>query len=161
MNSKKCKLQYKNQLDMKANYRRFARLLFSLIIIALILYSCEEAADLIGNATVQKIVGNWTCIEDIARKKSTMESYVVEIVADPENASGILIYGIYGLGSDIYAKADVFGSTITINDNVTGGFQISGTGIIEPNYKEINWTYSVDDGSGVDENFTAIYTKVE
>jgi hypothetical protein len=142
-------------------YTRLTGIFFSLFMLVALLNSCEETQDLIGNITVQKLVGSWDCYEDVARKKSTLESYTVEIVADPENASGILIYGVYGLGNDVYAKADVAGSTITINDNVAGGFQISGTGIIASDYKEINWTYSVDDGSGVDDHFTAVYTKVE
>ena len=143
------------------NYAKLTGLFFSLVMLVTLLNSCEETQDLIGNITVQKLVGDWDCYEDVARKKSTMESYTVQIAADPENASGILIYNIYGLGDEVYAIANVTGSTITINDNVAGGFQISGTGIIASDYKEINWTYSVDDGSGVDDNFTAVYTKVE
>jgi hypothetical protein len=140
---------------------RFSGLLVSTVGLFFLVNSCEVGNDLIGNALVQKIEGTWSCIEDVARKKSTLETYEVEIASDPENASGILVYNIYGLGEEIYAKADVGDMTITINDNVPGGFQISGTGIIDNNYKVINWSFSVNDGSGVSENFTAVYSKVD
>jgi hypothetical protein len=138
------------------------RPLSSLFVLIMIMSSCEVAEEILGgNVIITKLEGSWMCDEDNGKRKSVMEIYEVEISADPNNENGILIYNIYGLGVGIYAKADVNGKTISINDDVTGGFHILATGNISSDFENINWTFSVDDGSGVPENFTAVYTKID
>jgi hypothetical protein len=138
------------------------RLLSALFVLILIMNSCEVAEEILGgNVTIEKLEGSWMCDEDNGKRKSVMEMYEVEISADPNNENGILIYNIYGLGEGIYAEAGVSGKTISINDDVTGGFHISATGNVTSDYENINWSFSVDDGSGVPENFTAVYTKID
>lgn len=138
------------------------RSLSSLIGLIMIMSSCEIAEEILGgNVTIAKLEGSWMCDEDNGKRKSVMEMYEVEISTDPNNENGILIYNIYGLGEGIYAEAGVSGKIISINDDVTGGFHISATGNVSSDFENINWTFSVDDGSGVPENFTAVYTKID
>ena len=42
-----------------------------------------------------------------------------------------------------------------------GGFTVSGSGDIQADWNEIIWSYIVDDGSGLDNQVTAIYTRQE
>jgi len=54
-----------------------------------------------------------------------LELYEVEIIANPNDDNGIVIYNIYGLGDGIYAEATVNRMTISLDDYVTGGFHIT------------------------------------
>jgi len=70
----------------------------------------------------------------------------------------VIIDNFYGLQTA--ARANVVGMSLIIpNQNLEGDFDVSGSGIISSNHKEIDMTYEVDDGSGVIDNATALYTK--
>lgn len=130
--------------------------LLSLIIIA---GSCEVAEDLVGgNATVAKLEGEWTCDEDSEIYKSTTSVYSVAISPDPDNENGVIIDNFYGISAAVYAGVSGM-SLIISNQTVSGGYEISGSGIISSGYDVINWNYTVDDGSGVIDHVTAVYTK--
>ena len=135
------------------------RVAASLILITLTLASCELAEELTGGAaTVAKIEGEWTCDEQSEIYKSTAEIFTVVISADPDNPSGIIIDNFYGL--NVPAKATVSGMGLIIsNQTLEGGFAVSGSGTISSDYKEINLSYTVDDGSGTSDHCTAVLTK--
>jgi hypothetical protein len=122
-------------------------------------HSCEIASELTGAAaTIDKIEGEWSCDEQSSIYKATAEVYAVYISPDPDNASGVIIDNFYGLQTA--AKANVVGMSLIIpNQTLEGGFVVSGSGIISSNYKVIDMTYKVDDGSGVIDNVTAAYTR--
>jgi hypothetical protein len=128
-------------------------------IAALAVNSCEVADDIIGNASVAKLTGEWTCDETSEFFKSTLEIYTVYISPDPDKDNGIIIDNFYALG-DIGVRATVSGSSVIIGtQTVEGGFTIAGSGSISSNSEEISWVYTVDDGSGVVDHVTAVYTK--
>ncbi len=130
-----------------------------LIIAVILAGSCEVADDLLGlNATVSKIVGEWTCDEDSEIYKSTTSVYSVAISPDPDNDFGVIIDNFYGISAAVYASVSGM-SLIISNQTVSGGYEISGSGIISSGYDVINWNYTVDDGSGVIDHVTAVYTK--
>jgi hypothetical protein len=138
---------------------RIPRHLFILLGLAVMINSCEVADELLGgNATVAKLEGVWTCDETSEIFKSTTSVYSVTLSADPDNVNGIIIDNFYGI--DVAVFADVAGMTLIIDDQTAeGGYEISGSGTISSNYEEINWSYTVDDGSGVVDHVTAVYTK--
>ena len=137
----------------------FSRLVYILLGVVLIINSCDVAEDLLGgNPTVAKLEGDWTCDETSEIFKSTSSVYAVTISADPDNDSGIIIDNFYGISAAVYAT--ISGMSLNIESQTAeGGYTISGSGIIASNYQEINWTYNVDDGSGVVDHVTAVYTK--
>lgn len=131
-------------------------MLFSTLVI---IQSCEIADELTGGAaTVAKIEGEWTCDEQSEIYKATAEVYSVTLSPDADNSSGVIIDNFYGLQAS--AKASVSGMSLIISDQtIEGGFSVSGSGTISSNYREINLNYTVDDGSGVVDHVTAVYTK--
>lgn len=137
----------------------YPRLLMAFVSIMLLLGSCEIAEDLAGgNATVAELEGEWTCDETSEIYKSTTSVYSVSISPDPDNENGVIIDNFYGLGAAVYA--DVSGMNLVVNlQTASGGYEVSGSGVISNNYREINWVYNVDDGSGVIDHCTAVYTK--
>jgi hypothetical protein len=146
---------------MKRYLQSTARKLFLLafIIPFLFTYSCETIDTLTGSAaTVAKLEGDWTCDETSEIFKATTEVYTVTLSADADNDAGVIIDNFYGLNAS--AKAKVSGMSFIIpNQNVEGGFSVSGSGAISSNFEKITLSYEVDDGSGTVDHVTAVYTK--
>ncbi len=142
-----------------ANKLSFSRLVNIMLGVLLVMNSCDVADDLLGgNPAVAKLEGEWTCDETSEIFKSTSSVYAVTISADPDNDNGIIIDNFYGINAAVYAT--ISGMSLNIESQTAeGGYTISGSGIIASNYQEINWTYIVDDGSGVVDHVTAVYTK--
>lgn len=133
--------------------------MLSVLCLLLLISSCEIADDLVGvNATVAKLEGEWTCDENSEIYKSTSSVYSVTISPDPDDDNGVIIDNFYGVNAAVYASVSGMNLIIS-NQTAEGGYEISGSGIIASNYEEINWTYNVDDGSGVIDHVTALYTK--
>jgi hypothetical protein len=156
------KLSRINETDMDEYIKIMKVIRFSLIffIIAMISNSCELTEDLIDiNPLVSELKGEWLCDENSEIYKATKEVYMVYISPDADNPNGLIIDGFYQLG-DIGLKATVLNTSISIHSQtVEGGFTISGSGIVASNHKRIDWTYNVDDGSGVIDHVTAVYTR--
>ncbi len=142
---------------LKTALRKLVFLAF--IIPFLVTYSCEVVDELTGGAaTVAKLEGEWTCDEQSEIFKATAEVYTVTLSADADNSSGVIIDNFYGLNAS--ARANVSGMSLIIpNQDVEGGFSVSGSGTISSNFEKINLTYTVDDGSGTVDHVTAVYTK--
>ncbi|HJZ39761.1 MAG TPA: hypothetical protein VJ203_05295 [Bacteroidales bacterium] len=139
---------------------RLIGIVVSLFVLILLINSCEIAEDIGGiNATVAKLEGEWTCDEESEFFKATKEIYTVYISPDADNYDGIIIDGFYNLG-DLGLKATLSGKTVTIPlQTLSGDFTVTGSGIISSNLEEIEWAYNVDDGSGVIDHVTALYSK--
>ena len=122
--------------------------------------SCEML-DIDSNLTIaERLEGRWLVEEDTPLK-STDDFYRVYIDISPVDSNRILIDNFYGINSgSVYA--DISGMTLNLPvQNLQGGFTIYGSAIISANYKKITWDYFVDDGSGIWEKVSAIYTKEE
>lgn len=146
---------------MKRYLQTTERKLFLLVFIIpfLFTYSCDTIDTLTGSAaTVAKLEGEWTCDEQSEVLKATSEVYTVTLSADADNESGMIIDNFYGLNAS--AKANVSGMSFIIpNQNVEGGFSVSGSGTISSNFEKITLSYNVNDGSDVLDHCTAVYTK--
>ncbi|MCK5464994.1 MAG: hypothetical protein KAI95_18335 [Bacteroidales bacterium] len=129
--------------------------------LAFLAYSCE---DLLGPDTGDdrdSLVDTWKVIEESSPLKSEQGAYWVEIEKHPDKQDMVLIYFFHGLGDDVYAEASLSGSTLTLGSQVLqGGWTIQGSGEIQKNWNEINWTYTADDGSSVKDQVTAVYTRI-
>jgi len=128
----------------------------------IIIYSCELIDDNPATGDVrERIEGQWKCDENSQIYKSTELVYWVYIDPDPGDTIKVIISNFYNLGFDIYVYAKINSLNLSISQQTTkDGYKIlSGSGNISSNYKEINWSYRVDDGSGEIDNVTATYTK--
>jgi hypothetical protein len=132
-----------------------------LVVLAFLAGSCE---DLFGPDTGDdrdKLVDTWKVTEQSNPLKSEQGAYWVEIEKHPDNQNMVRIYFFHGLGDDVYAEASLGGSTLTLASQVLqGGWTIQGSGEIQKSWNEIHWIYTADDGSGVLEQVTAVYTRI-
>jgi hypothetical protein len=139
----------------------FKTLFPSTLFLAAIMLSCEEIENLATEDIREKIEGQWTCDETSEYFKSTAEIFTVYISPHPDDAALVLIDNMYGLGFDVPAVARISNRNLFINtQNIGDGFTITGSGTISSNFNEINWNYSVDDGSGTIDNVTAVFTRL-
>ena len=140
------------------NIMKFAGML---LLLGFMAYSCE---DLLGPDTGDdrdKLVDTWKVAEESSPLKSGQGAYWVEIEKHPDNQNMVRIYFFHGLGDDVYAEASLGGSTLTLGSQVLqGGWTIQGSGEIQKSWNEIHWTYTADDGSGVIDQVTAVYTRI-
>ena len=147
-----------NIIKHHLNFLKFPGIL---VMLAFLAYSCE---DLLGPDTGDdrdKLVDTWKVIEESSPLKSEQGAYWVEIEKHPDKRNMVLIYFFHGLGDDVYAEASLSGSTLTLGSQVLqGGWTIQGSGEIQKNWNEINWTYTADDGSSVIDRVTAVYTRI-
>jgi len=122
--------------------------------------SCEFAEDLAGT-DAGKLEGVWQCEEESELLKSTsgIFYYEVTILQDEDVSNRIIIFNFYQLGPYVSAEATVSGLRINMNTELEGGFTANGTGTLSSNYKRIDWTYSVNDGSDVLDHVSATYTR--
>ena len=123
------------------------------------LSSCEDLlTELDTGDPRENLVDTWKCDEQNAYYKSAREVYYVEISKHPNDTSRVLIYNFFNVDAD--AEAILQGKTLILPQQILeGGYQVSGTGEISGNWKEILWTYQVDDGSGIPNEVSAVYTK--
>ncbi len=132
----------------------------SLMLMVLTL-SCEELADLNAEDIRERLEGQWQCDETSEYFKSTAEVFSVYISPHPDDSDKVLIDNFYELGYSVSAVATVSGRNLYINTQTIGdGFTVIGSGTISSNYSVIEWTYSVEDGSGTNDNVKATYTKL-
>jgi hypothetical protein len=137
---------------------RFAGIL---LILGMLTYSCE---DLLGPDTGDgrdNLVDTWKVTEVSSPLKSELGAYWVEIEKHPDKQNAVMIYFFHGLGDDVYAEAILSGTTLTLElQELTGGWTVQGSGEIKKNWNEINWSYTADDGSGMIDQVTAVYTRI-
>jgi len=127
----------------------------------LIAVGCEELLTELGNDDLgEKLTGSWLCDESEGYLKSVEEIYHVELFLDPDDSTKILIFNFFNLDPDISAEAILSVNRLILPvQTLEGGFTISGSGTIAKSNTQIDWEYSVNDGSGKDYEMSAIYTK--
>lgn len=131
------------------------------VISLLLAESCELENGDIFVTTTERLEGQWQCDENSSLYKSTLDFYMVYIEIHPINADQILIENFYGLGRDVDVVATINGMTINLpHQTTTDGYIVYGSGSISSKYDEISWRYHVDDGSGLEDQVDALYTKV-
>jgi hypothetical protein len=129
-----------------------------------ILILCNGCEDLLNefnsNDPRTRITGLWLCEESNDYLKSVEETYYVEIDPHPSDSSRVLIANFFNIDDD--AEAILSGSQLSLPvQMLQGEFTVRGVGSIAKNSEQINWTYYVDDGSGVEYKITAVYKKQE
>ena len=133
----------------------------SIAIIALLSTSCE---DLLPGLLEQRsrLVDDWRVDESITGNKSTNEIYRVTITEHSEDSTKVLISNFYNVGNGAIAEAVLSGKNLTLHSQILqGGFTVSGSGEIQSSWDEIVWSYSVDDGSGIADYFSATFSRME
>lgn len=115
-----------------------------LIFFALFFAACvdENTVDPDEDAR-DKFARNWNCKETC---EGQITYYNSNITKEPNNTSQVLIYNLYSLGANNFAKATVSGNSITIPQQTIDVFSVSGSGTYAGNKIEFN--YVVNDGSG-------------
>jgi hypothetical protein len=145
---------------MDKNKNRYS-LYCLIILIILFTAGCEDLLNDLGNGDPRdRVTGSWLCDESEGYLKSVEETYHVEIYLDPDDSTKVLIFNFFNLDPDISAEAILSGSRLVLSgQTLEGGFTISGSGLISKSNTQIDWEYSVNDGSGKDYDITAVYTK--
>ena len=136
---------------------------FWLIVIIFFLSACEN--ELTGDVDLaEAIEGQWNVEEDSEVMGTSGYSVYIGIYSD--DSSSVSISNFYQLSYDSDPViGDISDNRIELRPNqVINSLGVSytvksGTGTITNDYKNIDWEYNVDDGSGVIDNATAIYTK--
>lgn len=145
---------------MNKNRRRYSLILL-VMAISIFATGCEDIFnDIVNGDSREKLAGSWLCDESEGYLKSVAETYIVEIYLHPDDSSKVLIFNFLNLDPDISAEANLSGNRLILPVQILeGGFTVSGSGLISKNSTQIDWEYSVDDGSGEDFDVTAVYTK--
>lgn len=135
-------------------------LLCLVVLIIMFAGGCEDLLTDLGNDdSRERITGSWICDESEGYLKS-LETYPVEIYLHPDDSTRVLIFNFFNLDPDISAEAILSGSRLILpGQTLEGGFTISGSGLISKSNAQIDWEYTVNDGSGEDYELTALYTK--
>ena len=118
--------------------------LFCMLLSGMILTSCESLEELGPDS----IYDTWYCIETSEIYGQT--NYYVDLSQHPSEDGKVILDNFYNLGLGKEVIAELSGSYIAIPSQVVDGNTIAGSGSIASDYKTINFTYTVDDGGGVD-----------
>ena len=132
------------------------RALLYILAFGFLLTSCEE--DIINPDfdLRDEYTGQW-----IVQESSTFfgdQSYTVEVSKSDTAASDIWVSNFYGLGSSTITVVELVDNSLLVPVQNVAGSELSGTGQSDLNVTSIEWTYGVNDGSGVD-NCTATWTR--
>jgi hypothetical protein len=122
-----------------------------LIIPIFFLASCEK------DEKRTSVIGTWQCVE--VGTVSTPNPYFVDIAYDYNDTTRLILYNFYNIGYSSEIIAEYEGNKITLISQVVGGYSFVGEGVVSSNYKEIEWQYEVDDGSGMIDYVSAVYSR--
>ncbi|MCF8335131.1 MAG: hypothetical protein K9H65_00885 [Bacteroidales bacterium] len=141
------------------NCWRVGFLLFVVVIVGSVSVSCE------GERTpaelIEALEGDWKVEENSSRYPES--TYYVTISISGQDSSRIYISNFYELEGEV--AANVEGQNINLIEdqdiimNITTYTILSGRGRITDDYRQIDWSYQVDDGSGEIDEVEAVYTK--
>jgi len=108
--------------------------------------SCEKFS-----GDTDSISGAWRCFED---SEMGFRQYNVSIfrAGTGYDTTYFIINNFNNLGQELETLVQLKDTVITIK--LMDGYNVSGTGYVSKNFKEINWTYSVSSTF-----FTARYSK--
>ena len=149
------------EMKRSMNYR-FVHQVLTLALLSFACISCEDLLSNLNQDARSRLIDAWKVDESGSSYKSGLEIYWVEISKHPTDSARILISNFYNVGGQSSAKATLAGRALTLPlQTLTGGFSISGSAEIQEDWNKITWTYSVDDGSGIPDGITAVYTRLE
>ncbi|UCG26743.1 MAG: hypothetical protein JSV24_07110 [Bacteroidales bacterium] len=127
--------------------------LTGLFLFIMFLISCETLEEL----EYDSIFDTWLCEEN--SEVFGNSTYYVDISEHSSDSTVIIIDNFYNLGYGIEVTAQKSGLSLTIPSQVADGNTITGNGYISANYRTINFSYTVNDGSGELDHVTAVYTR--
>jgi hypothetical protein len=132
-----------------------------LLAVLLIVQGCIDfTGDDLPSGDRDILIDSWKCTESDTYLKSAMAVYWVHIYEHPDDSTKILIYNFFDLDENVAATATVSGKNLTLpRQTLEGGFTFNGTGRVSQDAEKIDWTYFLDDGSGVEVEITAVYTR--
>ncbi len=137
---------------------------FLFVLFVFAIQSCEpKEEDIVRQDIRDRIAVSWKCDEKSSVFDKIIKSvYTVDIKKDSITQDMIKIFNFYQLGYDKFVQAKMNENKIVISNQLLDGNIINGTGIVSDNYKQIDWVYYVDDGSGTSiDTCTAIYTLLQ
>ena len=108
--------------------------------------------------TANDLVGTWTCLE-ICKKDNTSSTFTVTISKGASN-SQIIITDFAHLGSSATATATISGNNIDFASQTVSTCSLTNaSGTINDKKTTINLDYTIDDGSGIVDDYSATLTK--
>ncbi len=129
-----------------------ARHIFSILLLSIFLSSCtEEDNDF-------DITGSFTCVETISGSANSLPPFNVNVTKDQTIKGNFEINNFNNLGLGVKVYVVLINNNIELPMQTVSGFTFQGTGNVVNN-GFFTMGYSVDDGSGVTENFSANFTK--
>lgn len=142
----------------------FSKYFILVAFICTFVYSCkpDDPVDPVPVDPRDKITGSWKC--DEVSEVGGSQTFTVNISNHSSDSTKIWIENIYGLSTStnkVSAYAILSNTTLSISIQtvVNDTYIINGNGTISSNFKTINFSYQVNDGSGDLDNVTAVYTK--
>ncbi len=144
--------------------RRVAFILWSFMVFMAVL-RCEQARQ--SPASAEALEGRWRVDENSEFFKSTKGIYYVDISLSPEDSSTVYIENFYNVGYDNAIAAHVSARRIELEPGQEASISGSvytiqkGAGDITSDYQYIDWSYEVDDGSGMIDHVTATYSRAD
>jgi len=138
-----------------------------LLITCILFTACIPLEDTVS------LEGQWSCEETseiyMAGKSGSGETgkqgmkgtsvFPVYIAQDALSSNAYYIDNFYNMGSGKQVSFTVFGRSITIALQTTEGIEFIGTGTISTDYNTIELAYTADDGGGLIDHVTSIYTR--
>lgn len=151
-----------NHIRLQFDRKRATRAFLLLVLLMVSLTSCEELLNLPGGIGRGRLVDLWLVNENLTSRKSAMEVYYVEIREHPSDSARILIANFLNVDSGTDAEAILSGRQLTLpTQTLEGGYTVSGTGDVSDDWERIDWSYNVNDGSGIHDSYTAVYRRAE
>ena len=114
------------------------------VIVILLIFSYTACLDDIVVFDVNEIIGTWHVSETSDDGEQTFE---VVIVKDASIENGLILKNFYDWNEDVKATYDL-DFNIMIAQQTVDGLTISGQGYVDDNYTQINWNYTVIEGTG-------------
>ncbi len=136
--------------------------ILSLFIIFALSVSCEE--DLRGDkdSLIDKLdETTWTVDESSSVFKSARNAYSVDIFRHESDSNRIRIYNFYQLGFGVNAAARISGNTLILDTQTLDNTFIilQGSGEVSSNVRRMDWTYTIELGTGETDEVTAVYSR--
>lgn len=133
--------------------RRGLNLIPICCILIIACYSCELTEDTVYDT----IFDTWKCKE--SSEEYGESTYLVDISQSYSDNTEVILDNFYNLGFGIEVVGNLSGQIISLPVQVVDGNTISGTGNIASDLKRIDFSYTVNDGSGTIDHITAVYTR--
>lgn len=143
-----------NTSDIMKKARK-ATSLFLTILTVLMMISCEPELDLDSEEITNSLPGIWICQESQLK-----QAYEVRLVKSTIRSNSLIVYNFYNLGERAQVEIRVDGYELDLfQQTFSDDYTTKGSAYMNDDLDEIQWSYEVDDGTGLIEQYNAIYTK--